>query len=91
MVTPVLAGTITKVYEDSLLGTCIEIKHSERLIGIYCSLKTAVVSAGDEVKIADTLGQVGNTAISEVNLGPHIHFVLLLDGREVNSAPFFSD
>ncbi|CAM5482923.1 hypothetical protein GCM10023068_38900 [Leifsonia shinshuensis] len=47
----------------------------------YCHLQTGSVrvAAGQQVRVADIVGRVGNTGIST---GPHLHFEIRLNGTE---------
>ncbi|WP_223693979.1 M23 family metallopeptidase [Leifsonia poae] len=47
----------------------------------YCHMQSGSVrvTAGQQVKVADTVGRVGNTGIST---GAHLHFEILLNGTE---------
>ena len=46
------------------------------------------VEKGATVKKGDILGKAGNTALNEVNLGTHLHFETILDGKNINPVAY---
>lgn len=57
-------GRVTRVYDDVLWGTTVEIDHLDGLTVRYCGLgKGSTVSEGDEVKINDKIGNLSEIAI----------------------------
>ncbi|MCC8069779.1 MAG: M23 family metallopeptidase [Ruminococcus sp.] len=85
--TPVQAiddGTITKVYEDALLGICVTIDHQDYTAN-YCNLdKGVLVTEGDVITKGTIIGTVGNTSVSESALESHLHFEVLKGGKYIN-------
>ncbi len=70
-------GTVTRVWEDPLLGHCIEVTHRDGYITRYASLATAgLVGEGEEVACGQVLGTMGTSAALECGEGPHLHFEL---------------
>ena len=68
-------GTVTRVYEDEILGYTVEIRHEGGYTTRYASLAEDVsVQEGDTVKLGQVIGCVGSTALVETVLGPHVHF-----------------
>ncbi len=71
------SGTVTKVYEDPMLGACVIIDHGNGIEGYYCNLsKDIPVSEGQKVSAGTIIGMVGNTAESEINESSHLHFAV---------------
>ena len=71
------SGTVTRVWEDPLMGYCVEITHRGGYISRYCSLSTeGMVSAEDTVSRGQVIGTMGTTAAAESGEGPHLHFEL---------------
>ncbi len=60
----VLDGNVTDVHEDEILGTMIEITHSNSLITKYYSLKDVNVIIGSSVKQGDIIAKSGKNNIS---------------------------
>jgi murein DD-endopeptidase MepM/ murein hydrolase activator NlpD len=85
--TPVQAvadGTVTKVYEDALLGYCVTIDHTD-YVANYCNLDAGViVLEGDTVEKGSIIGTVGDTSVSESALDSHLHFETLVGGKYTN-------
>ncbi len=78
-------GKVQKIYTDSLWGTVVEIKHDNKMVSRYCSLTEGVtVKEGDTVEIGEVIGCVGETAIAEIGLPPHLHFEVMVDGKYVD-------
>lgn len=70
-------GTVTRVWEDPLMGNCIEITHREGYITRYGSLATpGLVQEGAKVACGQVLGTMGTSAAIECAEGPHLHFEL---------------
>lgn len=83
------AGTVTRVYEDDLMGVTVQIDHGEGLATLYCGLKKDVaVKEGDAVKERAEIGEVGSTAISECAEESHLHFEVRVDGRPADPEAF---
>ncbi|MDL2257739.1 M23 family metallopeptidase [Eubacteriales bacterium OttesenSCG-928-K08] len=73
----VRGGTIQKVYEDNSLGITVTVLHDDGVLSLYANLaKDPPVKAGQLVNAGDTLGEVGESAVSECGLEPHLHFAL---------------
>lgn len=60
----VLDGNVTDVKEDEILGTLVEITHSNDLITKYYSLKDVNVIIGSTIKQGDIIGKSGKNNIS---------------------------
>lgn len=77
-------GTVSNVYNNYLEGTVIEIAHKNGLVSVYKSLAKADVKVGDNVTSGQVIGQAGESMASELNMGAHLHFEVLLDGVRVD-------
>ena len=81
----VLDGTVTSVSNNSLEGNVVEITHSNGFVSVYSSLADdLLVRDGDTVQKGTQIGNASNTAGREVEEGNQLHFVLLLNGEEVD-------
>lgn len=89
-VTAIKDGTLKKVYEDSLLGTTVVVSHgSDGTESVYCNLKDVPdLPIGSEIKMGDTLGKIGSTAVSEQNDEPHLHFEIRKDDSPLDPKEF---
>ncbi len=78
-------GTVTKVYEDDLMGTSIVIDHGEGLVSTYQNLSPqTTVAQGDTVVTGTVIGAVGDTAIAESGRASHLHLEVMKDQRAVD-------
>ncbi len=93
---PVMAaadGTVEKVWEDALMGTCLAITHADDTVTIYKNLQKDLpegIAAGVTVKQGQTIGAVGDTAALEMADEPHLHFEMTVGGLPVNPLDYFS-
>lgn len=79
-----LDGTVASVTESYLAGTTIEITHNNGLVTKYSSLgKDVNVKVGDAIKSGQKLG-VASTCASSSDLGTHLRFQVLKDGKLVD-------
>ncbi|MBE6957162.1 MAG: M23 family metallopeptidase [Ruminococcaceae bacterium] len=78
-------GTVTRVYEDDLMGTSVVIDHGDGLVSTYQNLSSyPTVAEGDSVVTGTVIGAVGDTAIAESGRPPHLHLEVMLDQRSVD-------
>lgn len=80
-------GTVTNVWNDPFMGTCVSIEHSGKAISIYKNLAEEVgdgIVVGCAVKAGDVIGTVGETAMNEIAQEPHLHYELTVDGKHVD-------
>ncbi len=78
-------GTVTAIYEDDLMGTTLVIDHGHAVVSTLCNLSpVVVVKVGDAVTTGMVVGAVGETAISESAMEPHLHISMTVDGVSVN-------
>ncbi len=84
-------GVVYTVYEDDSLGTTVVIRHEGGYTTHYCSLaEKPSVSAGDAVKMGQAIGCVGETALIENALGPHVHFSVTYQDNAMDPMEFLS-
>ena len=84
-------GTVYSVYEDESLGTTVVITHDGGYTTKYASLAEEVsVEPGSTVTMGQTIGTVGNTALLENSLAPHVHFSVTCNGTSVDPQEFLS-
>ena len=87
-----MKGTVTEVKDDPLWGICVVIDHGDGVSGHYYGLAEALnVKAGQEVKMGEIIGQVGNTAEIECKLDPHLHFGITQNGAWVDPIKFVEE
>ena len=87
-------GEVEKVWEDSLMGTCVAVTHKDDTVTIYKNLAKDLaegIEAGVTVKQGQQLGQVGDTAVVEMADEPHLHFEVTVGGLSVDPLEYFSE
>jgi murein DD-endopeptidase MepM/ murein hydrolase activator NlpD len=86
-------GKVEKIWEDSMMGTCVAITHKDDTVTVYKNLAPELaegIAAGVTVKKGDTIGQVGDTAVVEMADEPHLHFEVTVKGISADPLDFFS-
>lgn len=68
------------------LGKVIVLDHGNDIQTRYYHLNSFLVKKGQTVKAGQIIGGVGNTGVSS---GPHLHFEVLINGKQVNPEIFF--
>jgi len=84
-------GTVSEIWEDPMMGTCLSIEHSGGARSIYKNLAPALmdgIEAGAAVQAGTILGAVGESALAEIAEPSHLHYELELDGVSVNPADY---
>ncbi len=77
-------GKVTAVYDNSFLGTVVEIDHGNGMTVSYCGLKPGTVLAeGTFVKGGEKIGTLG-TVPAEAADGEHLHLEVKVDGKTVD-------
>jgi len=84
----VLDGTVISVEESDILGTIIEIRHSNDLISVYQSLSEVIVKKDEQVIQGQILAKSGTSNINK-DLGNHLHFELYYKGEIVNPEDYY--
>ena len=85
-------GTVTNVWDDPFMGTCVSIEHSGNALSIYKNLDPTVkdgIIIGASVKSGDIIGAVGESAMNEIAEEPHLHYELKVDNKHVDPKSFF--
>ncbi len=85
-----LDGRVEQVIQDSLLGNTVILTHEDGISTVYASLADVLVKTGDAVSQGQTIASVGNTALSEVNEGYHLHFEMYIDEESVDPRPYLA-
>lgn len=88
--TPVVAssgGTVAKAGWGSGYGYVVYINHPDGRQTRYGHLSKIYVSAGQTVSQGDKIALSGNSGVST---GPHIHFEILINGKQVNPLEYLN-
>ena len=84
-VVAVAAGIVTWVGDRAGYGKLVEINHGDGYVTRYGHNERALVSVGQTVKRGEPIALMGSTGRST---GPHVHFEVLRNGRQVNPLSF---
>jgi murein DD-endopeptidase MepM/ murein hydrolase activator NlpD len=84
-VVAVAAGVVTWAGERTGFGKLIEINHGDGYVTRYGHNEKTLVSVGQMVKRGEPIGLMGSTGRST---GPHVHFEVLRNGRQVDPLSF---
>ena len=84
----ILDGTVIKVEENDILGTIVEIRHTNDLISVYQSLKDVTVKVDDKVIQGQIIAKSGTSNIN-TSLTNHLHFELYHKGTVVNPEEYY--
>lgn len=81
------SGVVTYAAERYGYGLMVEINHGNGLSTRYGHAKELTVKTGDIVKPGETIAKMGSSGRST---GPHVHYEVLKDGRQVNPQPYIA-
>lgn len=88
-VNAVFGGTVESVYEDDMLGICVEITGDNGFSALYANLqKDPPVTEGMKISAGGVVGLVGDTAVSECGDKSHVHFELRKNGASVDPTKY---
>ena len=74
-------GQVTRVEHSDQMGSMVTIDHGDGMISRYANLaENPGVVEGDRVAMGDVIGEVGETALAESKMEPHLHLEVLVDG-----------
>lgn len=89
--TPAVAsadGVVTRVGTNNLGGKVVFLRPEGRSINLYYAhLDSQLVVSGQQVKIGDTIGLIGNTG-NAITTAPHLHFGIYTNRGAVDPLPF---
>ena len=78
-------GKISAVTNDPLWGTVVEISHEGNIVTVYSGLAPELsVKPGDEVKLGDVIGTLGETNLAEIDKDSHLHFSMKEKGKFID-------
>jgi murein DD-endopeptidase MepM/ murein hydrolase activator NlpD len=81
----VAAGVVTWAGERSGYGKLVEINHGDGYVTRYAHNERTLVSVGQTVKRGEPVALMGSTGHST---GPHVHFEVVRNGRQVDPLTF---
>ena len=78
-------GTVSQVYDDPMMGVTVVIEHPDGVTSTYCNLAAdPFVAVGDAVETGTEIGAVGDTAIAESGMEPHLHLEMAKEGAALD-------
>ena len=84
-------GVVYTTYTDDMMGTTVVIRHDGGYTTRYASLAEELkVNPGDQVVLGQAIGCVGETALVETAVGPHVHFSVLCNDEVMDPAEFLA-
>jgi murein DD-endopeptidase MepM/ murein hydrolase activator NlpD len=89
--TPVFApadGIVLAADREGGYGNVLTISHGDGMVTRYGHLSAFKAKAGQEVRRGDTIALVGSSGRST---GPHLHYEVLLEGRQVDPMAYVLD
>lgn len=90
LIESVLSGKVEAVNNSEITATEIIIDHGNNVKTLYSNLVSANVKAGDTVEKGQVIGNLGKTVSIESGEGAHLHFELLVDGKQVNPLDYIT-
>ena len=86
-------GEVTKVYNDPKLGCTVVIDHGSDVTSVYSNLEEndSLVKVGAKVTAGEKIGNVGDSALSELADEAHLHFEVNASGACANPLEYISD
>jgi murein DD-endopeptidase MepM/ murein hydrolase activator NlpD len=81
----VAAGVVTWAGNRTGYGNLVEINHGDGYVTRYAHNQRTLVSVGQTVKRGDPVALMGSTGRST---GPHVHFEVIRNGRQVDPLTF---
>ena len=86
-------GEVSRIWDDALMGKCVAIMHDEKVFTIYKNLSPELpdtIQVGTKVARGQRIGNIGESAISELAEEPHIHIEMTVDGISVDPMDYFT-
>jgi murein DD-endopeptidase MepM/ murein hydrolase activator NlpD len=84
-VVAVAAGVVTWAGQRSGYGSLVEVNHGNSYITRYAHNQRTLVTVGQTVTRGQAIALMGSTGRST---GPHVHFEVLKNGRQINPASY---
>ena len=79
-------GRISETGFNAIYGNYVMIEHSKNFYTKYCHLSKICAERGDMINAKEKIGEAGSTGRST---GSHLHFEVIIDGRNVDPMECF--
>ena len=83
LVTAPAGGLVADIGEYTLMGRSVFIDHGLGVFSAFFHLDTALVRRGDIVRAGQEVGRAGRSGLAT---GPHLHYGVYVNGRDVDPA-----
>lgn len=83
-VTAARTGTVQEIVRTSEMGWQLKLVHPDGYQTVYASCDKVLVHEGQLVKVGDPVATVGQTALLEYALGPHLHFEVIYQREHIH-------
>ncbi len=78
-------GQVAEVYEDAMMGVTVVVEQPDGVVTTYSNLAPdPAVAVGDQVDTGTIIGQVGESAMAECDLAPHLHLEMAANGEQTD-------
>lgn len=78
-------GTVSQVFDDPMMGVTVVIEHPDGVTSTYSNLAAdPLVAVGDTVDTGTEIGAVGETALAESAMDPHLHLEMAKEGSALD-------
>ena len=81
-------GRVTSVGFDSKLGNVVKLDHGFGIETLYGHLAKSLVKEGQRVKRGDVVGLVGSSGLAT---GPHLHYMVKVNGQTFDPTKYILD
>ena len=86
-------GTVSKIWDDAMMGKCVSIDHGDGIFTFYKNLDPVLsegIEKGTTLKSGQQIGKVGESAMAELADEPHLHIEMTVNGIAVDPTDYFS-
>ncbi len=84
-------GTVEKVNKDSTMGVEIVINHGDEIFTVYSCLSSNTVNVGDKVQKSQKIGTLGVLENIEMSDIPHLHYEIIVKGKNYDPSSYYKD
>ena len=80
-------GTVCRVWNDPMMGSCVSVDHGDSIISTYMNLTADTaegIEVGAKVTQGQPLGAIGETSLTEIAEEAHLHLEMKVGGDFVD-------
>lgn len=86
-------GTVSKIWDDAMMGKCVSIDHGDGIFTFYKNLDPVLsegIEKGTVLQSGQQIGTVGESAMAELADEPHLHIEMTVNGIAVDPTDYLS-